>query len=135
MQVSQRQTVNIATNLSEINSNKFVVPLNLRFAPHEVIVRSLVYSGEDNVYQACQVYSTNLIDDHVLCHFATGPSSITINLDHRFTMHSGFQMGAVNFQVQFVPTATQGNTGCGSLVDASVQGILSLMLEFLEYDM
>ena len=50
-------------------------------------------------------------------------------------MRNGFQNGAVNFQVQFVPTAADGYTGSGALIDESVQGILSLMLEFVKFDM
>ena len=40
----QRQSVNIATDLSVLGNNNFNVNFNLRFAPDEVIVRAINYS-------------------------------------------------------------------------------------------
>ena len=133
--VAQRQSVNIATDLSNANNRQFNVGLSLRFVPHEVIVRSVVYSNTgaaDTLIAPCQLVS-NIVDDQVLTIFSSGVNS-TQQQDNTFTFTRQVQQGSFGFQVQLAPTAATGYTGGGDLVPATVQGRLAVQLEFIQYE-
>jgi len=107
-----RQLVNIATDLNVNSRNSFYVGLNLRFRPSQMVVRSISYAntgGGDATVQACQVW-TNLVSDGVLGTFVSGANS-TSQCENIFELPSGVQNNLYLFQVQFMPTATQGNSG------------------------
>ena len=143
MKVVNRQTYNIATDLSVQANNNFNVGFNLRFVPDEVIVRSLSYSdvGTNDQEAACQIYCS-LIDDQILACFVSG-SNYAQNMENYFCIKGRrFQTGSVNFQIQYVPTAAQRNTGTGTLTLSAatnpptlpvVQGQLAFQLEFIKY--
>lgn len=131
----QRQSVNIATDLSVLGNNNFNVNFNLRFAPDEVIVRAINYSdkGTADVDKfGCQIV-TDIVDDQVIGLFSSGVTTFQSMGSHFHISRRG-RLATANFQIQYAPSAAQGHIGNGDLVTPSVQGDLSFQLEFVKHD-
>ena len=133
--MTQRQSVNIATDLSVLGNNNFNVNFNLRFAPDEMIVRAINYpnKGDADVNKfGCQI-ATDIVDDQVIGLFSSGVTT-SQGMNSHFHISRLGRLGTANFQIQYSPNTAQGCTGPGDSVEPSVQGDLSFQLEFVKHN-
>ena len=135
--VIDRQTVVFSINLALLLPSIAQIPMNLRFAADELVLKSITYSPgvvpdvDDMVQIWCSLTNDNLI--------GTFPNGIGLSYQHDeyFRFRNSFQTGNITFQFQTTingapfyynpqalisPGAVLGNT----------KGIVSFTVEFLK---
>lgn len=129
--IAKRQTVIVSTNLALAGGNNFSQSFDLRFSPDQVILRQLSYASDADTRTGLANVYTNMTEDLYLCSFpvidnTVGPltTSVLTNFDMHYDLYRNFQNKTFNFQVQ---------ARTGGLIDDTVQGLLSITLEFVRY--
>ena len=135
--IADKQTVVISINLSTLLPSQAIVPINLRFAADELVLKSLTYSiaVAPDIPDAVQIWCDKTCDGLI----TSFPNGISLNYQHNehFRLTNTFQTGNITFQFQTTangspffynpqalisPAAVLGNT----------KGIVSFTVEFLK---
>ena len=98
--VIDRQTVVFSINLATLLPSVAQIPMNLRFAADELVLKSITYSPSavpdvgDIVQIWCGITNDNLLE--------TFPNSIGLSYQHdeHFRVSNSFQTGNITFQFQ-----------------------------------
>jgi len=95
--IQDRQTVVFTINLATLLPSKAIIPMNLRFAADELVLKSLTSSPSD-VADAVQIWCDRTIDGMIGV-FANG-IGLTYQHDEHFRISNSFQSGNIVFQFQ-----------------------------------
>ena len=138
--VIDRQTVVFSINLALLLPSVAQIPMNLRFAADELVLKSLTYSpgavadNGDMVQIWCSLTNDNLI--------GTFPNGISLSYQHdeHFRLSNSFQTGNITFQFQTTANGApfyynpQTLISVGALVPVvgNTKGIVSFTVKFLK---
>ena len=135
--VIDRQTVVFSINLATLLPSVAQIPMNLRFAADELVLKSITYSpgavadAGDMVQIRCGITNDNLIGSF--------PNGIGQNYQHdeHFRLSNSFQTGNITFQFQTTATfyynpQTLISVGALGPVVGNTKGIVSFTVEFLK---
>ena len=135
--VIDRQTVVFSINLALLLPSVAQIPMNLRFAADELVLKSITYSPGavldvgDMVQIWCSLTNDNLI--------ATFPNGVGLSYQHDeyFRLSNSFQTGNITFQFQTTINGApfyynpQTLISVGAVV-GNTKGIVSFTVEFLK---
>ena len=136
--VIDRQTVVSSINLALLLPLVAQIPMNLRFAADELVLKSLTYSpgGVADVGDMVQIWCS-LTNDNLLGTFPNGVG-LSYQHDEHFRLSNSFQTGNITFQFQTTigPAAPfyynpQALISPGAVV-GNTKGIVSFTVEFLK---
>lgn len=142
--VLDRQTFVISVNLTTLTGavpSQVTLPMNLRFAANEMILKTIVYNntgatGDDaDVVQIwCNITNDNLIGAFPNAAGAN-PNPVFLPVDSHFSLSNSFQSG--NFVLQFLNTSLGAPASYNpqSLISSTAQhtyGTVVLTIEFVK---
>jgi len=103
--IIDRQTIVISININELilntDSSIVTIPLNLRFAANELIVKMISYnilSGSDDIPDVIQIFC-NITNDNLIASFVND-SATNDRYNTHFTISNSFQTGNFVLQLQ-----------------------------------
>ncbi len=147
MNIIDRQTIVISINCNNFNTNPVTrvenksevnVPINLRFAAHELVFKSLVYGGFLNAERrdVVQIWCS-IAQDNIIGAFPNG-GQLTMSPDQHSFFSTAFQSGTMTIQLQTVDTSTFPYVNPQPLISSlnlqTTTGCLVLTFEFIRYD-
>ena len=97
--ITERQTLNISVDMSSIDPSRIVVPVALRFAADELVLKAITYATTGlDVSNIVQIWCS-ITNDGLLGSF---PNAINIHQQHddHFSICNTFQSGNITFQFQ-----------------------------------
>lgn len=140
MNIIDRQTLLVSVNLLNLVPSQIQMPVNLRFAADELVLKSIVY----NVAAGVDVDNVVLIwcsitNDGLIGSFANN-SVFNRKCNEHFTINNTFQTGNITFQFQKTAAYTVPfyYNPQPLISDATVPvnvtgGVLSFAIEFLKH--
>ncbi len=139
--ICDKQTVIFSIDLNHLLPSMAIIPMNLRFAADEMVLKSLTYSqGGGDVDDAVQIWCDKTVDGLI----ASFPNNISQTYQHNehFRISNSFQNGNMTFQFQttidgapffYNPQALiSPNLGVIPIVVGHTTGIVSFTIEFLK---
>ena len=141
MNISDRQTIVISVDLFNLNPSQIQVPINLRFAAEELILKSISYNAvtaHADTDDAVQIWCDRT-NDGLLTSFPNNTAFLSF-CDLHFRLNNTFQTGNMTFQFQKTNAYTapfyynpQPLISDGAAPAKVSQGILSFTIEFVKY--
>ena len=127
-----RQTFVISVNLETLTGaipSQVQLPMNLRFASDELILKSTIYNNSGataDIDDVVQVWC-NVTNDGLIGAFPNSPlqTLVFLQLDQHFTINNTFQTG--NFVLQFQ------NTSLGAPASYNPQSLISSTVQYKRY--
>ena len=148
--ITDRQTFVISINCETFIVNPLTgvgtpsqiqLPMNLRFAADELILKSIVYrntSATPDIGDVVQIWC-NITNDNLIGAFPNSSTAVPmfLSLDHHFTISNTFQTGNFILQLQTTrlggPASYNPQTLISSLVAQRVYGTVVITLEFVKH--
>ena len=142
MDIIERQTVVISINCNTMNptgiSSQVTLPMNLRFAADELVVKNIAYSANsatNDVSNTVQIACLQTNDNLIGCF----PNSNTFAVSHNdhFKLNNKFQVGNLSLQLQGTDGSVASFNPQGLISQQSPQrtfGVVVLTIEFIKYD-
>jgi hypothetical protein len=146
--ILERQTFVISVNLATLNDathpSQVTLPMNLRFAADELILKSICYNSlaaNADIPDSVQIWC-NITNDNLIGAFANSPSNLgdpsPVNqmFNSHFRINNTFQTG--NFVLQFQNTSLGAPASYNpqSLISSTTQhtfGTVVLTIEFVKH--
>jgi len=115
------------------------LPMNLRFAANELILKSIVYNNTGavgDIDDLVQIWC-NLTNDNLIGAFPNSPQQhpIVLSLDQHFSISNSFQTGNMVLQFQRTTTGNPASYNPQALISSSAQhtfGTVVLTIEFIK---
>lgn len=146
MNIIDRQTFLISVNLATFLPGppevpaQVQLPMNLRFAADELILKTIVYNNSGAVADTDDVVQIwcNVTNDGLIGAFPNSPlqAPVSLQLDNHFSLNNTFQTG--NFVLQFQNTslgapASYNPQSLISSVALHTHGTVTMTIEFLKH--
>ena len=143
MNIIDRQTFVISINCFAFTGavpSQVQLPMNLRFAADELVLKSIVYNNSGataDVDDVVQVWC-NVTNDGLIGAFPNSPTQVPVflGLDSHFTINNTFQTGNFILQLQNTSLGAPASYNPQSLISSTVQhtfGTVVLTIEFLKH--
>lgn len=134
--ICDRQTMVFSFNLTLLLPSVAVVPMNLRFAADEMILKSVTYSPVANadIGDSVNIWCDKT-NDGIIATFANG-IGLSYQHDEHFRLSNSFQTGNMTFQFQTTINGSPFFYNPQVLISGAIlgntHGIISFTVEFVK---